>query len=71
MRQEHLDDLWIGEVVGVVPKFAAFFGRRGVPLPWTTQALLDLSAWMRTYGIWLAAGLVVALGTAFEPTVLT
>ena len=50
-------------VVGVVPKFAAFFGRRGVPLPWTTQALLDLSAWMRSYGIWLLAGVVVVLGT--------
>jgi type IV pilus assembly protein PilC len=50
-------------VVGVVPKFAEFFLRRAVAIPWTTRTLLDVSAWVQTYGLYVLAGVFVAAGT--------
>jgi len=48
----------------VVPKFAAFLAGRGRALPWTTQTLMDLSAWLVAHGASLLYGsgaLVAAL----------
>jgi len=52
-------------VVGVVPKFAEFFGRQGIALPPATRLLLDISAFARTYG-WhlLALGFLAAAAIA-------
>lgn len=52
--------------VKVIPKFAAFFQRRSLALPWATRALLDVSAWVEANVPWLvlgalAAGVVLAL----------
>jgi type IV pilus assembly protein PilC len=57
-------------VLGIVPKFAAFFARRGIEMPWTTQALLDLSLWVRTNGLYVLAvvGVVVAAGACLYLT---
>lgn len=44
----------------VVPKFAALLASRGVALPWTTQALLDLSSLLVNHGP--AVLVVVSLG---------
>ncbi|MHC4340826.1 MAG: type II secretion system F family protein [Planctomycetota bacterium] len=49
-------------VLGVVPKFAGFFARRAVGMPWTTRTLLDISAWMQAYGIYLLAIVVIIAG---------
>lgn len=48
----------------VVPKFARFLERRGGELPWTTQLLMDLSAWVQAWGpsaLMTLAGAVLAL----------
>lgn len=44
----------------VVPKFAALLAQRGVALPWSTQVLLDVSAFLTAYGPWVAAALALA-----------
>ncbi|MHC4972574.1 MAG: type II secretion system F family protein [Planctomycetota bacterium] len=49
-------------VVGVVPKFAAFFATRNIDMPWTTRTLLDASVWVRSYGLYGLALLLVAGG---------
>ena len=41
--------------VKIIPKFAAFFTRRQVVLPWSTQMLLDISDFIRHYGLFIAA----------------
>ncbi|MHC4939070.1 MAG: type II secretion system F family protein [Planctomycetota bacterium] len=48
-------------VVAIVPKFAAFFARRGIAMPATTSALIELSNWIREHGLSL---LVAALAVA-------
>ncbi|GIW79813.1 MAG: phytochrome sensor protein [Gemmatales bacterium] len=45
----------------VIPKFAAFFQRRGVALPWTTQFLVDLSEYLTTYGLYVLGGVLAAI----------
>ncbi|MGE3805073.1 MAG: type II secretion system F family protein [Gemmataceae bacterium] len=45
----------------VIPKFAAFFARRQVALPWTTQFLVDLSHWFADYGLYFLAAVGVAV----------
>lgn len=45
----------------VIPKFAAFFARRGASLPWSTQFLVDLSDWFANYGLYALAGVIVAI----------
>jgi|GEM_PF-130865 len=47
-------------VLKVIPQFAGFFTRRNMSLPATTQALLDLSAWFQSNGIYLLAFLGLA-----------
>jgi len=49
-------------VVGVVPKFADFFGRQGIALPPATRLLMDISAFARTYGWHMLA--ITFLGAA-------
>lgn len=44
-------------VLKVIPKFAAFFLKRNLALPATTKALVDLSAWIQDYGLYLCLGL--------------
>ena len=38
-------------IVNVIPKFAHFFMRKHVALPWATQMLMDLSEYARAYGV--------------------
>lgn len=55
-------------VIGIVPKFVGYFMQRGQTLPWTTQALLDTSVWVRENGLVLFAGLaliVIAVALAY------
>jgi type IV pilus assembly protein PilC len=49
-------------LTGVVPKFVRFFERAGKALPPMTQALIDLSAALTTWGPSLVAGMIVTLG---------
>ena len=47
----------------MIPKFAEFLSRRQVKLPWSTQMLLDVSAFVQGHGAAIAVVLiVVALG---------
>lgn len=46
-------------MVYVIPKFRVFFTALDVELPWITRALLALSDFLQSYGIWLAIGLAV------------
>ncbi len=53
----------------VVPKFAAFLAQRRVALPWTTQALMDLSGFLTAHGatlLWGLAALVAALAATWR-----
>ena len=52
-------------VFKVVPKFAAFFARRGGQLPWATQFLMDFSSWLIKYGPYLLLALSVSAGILF------
>ncbi|MGC8760052.1 MAG: type II secretion system F family protein [Bryobacteraceae bacterium] len=45
----------------VVPRFAAAFAASSVRIPAMTQALLNVSQWVRAYGLWVLAALVAAL----------
>jgi type IV pilus assembly protein PilC len=49
-------------IVVVVPKFAGFFATRSIPMPWTTRTLLDTSAWMQSYGLYVLAFVLVTAG---------
>ncbi|MHC4408042.1 MAG: type II secretion system F family protein [Planctomycetota bacterium] len=49
-------------VVAIVPKFAAFFARRGIAMPATTSALVELSNWIRAHGLALVAIVLLTLG---------
>lgn len=40
----------------VVPKFARFLAGRRRTLPWTTQALMDLSSFLQAWGPWILGG---------------
>jgi len=50
-------------VLGIVPKFVTFFMQRGAVLPETTQALVDVSLFIRAYGVHLLAVSCVMGGT--------
>lgn len=39
----------------VVPKLASFLSQRQIPLPWTTQALMDVSAFAQAHGLMIAS----------------
>lgn len=43
-------------VLKVIPKFAAFFIRRNIAMPAVTKSLVDLSAWLQDYGLFLLGG---------------
>lgn len=47
-------------VLGIVPEFVTFFMQRGQALPPTTQLLLDVSLWVRSFGVYVlgAAGVL-------------
>lgn len=45
----------------VVPRFAAAFAASSLKVPAMTQALLDVSGWVRAWGLWAAAALAAAL----------
>lgn len=45
----------------VVPRFAAAFAASSVRIPAMTQALLNVSQWVRSYGLWVLAALAAAL----------
>lgn len=51
-----------GMLVFLVPKFTPIFERleEREGLPWATTALLSLSGFLQTWGLWLALGLVAA-----------
>ncbi len=57
-------------VVGVLPKFAQFLKAKGSELPPATQRLMDISAFMDDWGIYLGAGsgLFIFLIFAFYTT---
>jgi general secretion pathway protein F len=48
----------------VVPRFAVAFASTRAKVPAVTQALLDLSAWVRAWGAWLLGGAVAAIAVA-------
>ncbi|SDB18335.1 type IV pilus assembly protein PilC [Pseudidiomarina indica] len=48
-------------LVYVVPQFAAVFADFGAPLPWLTQQVLQLSAWVQRYGALLLGGSVLSI----------
>ncbi|MET0089850.1 MAG: type II secretion system F family protein [Candidatus Thiodiazotropha sp.] len=48
-------------VLGVVPKFATFLEGKGTDLPPSTQMLMDISAFISDYGLWLGSGISLAL----------
>ncbi|MDX1565094.1 MAG: type II secretion system F family protein [Phycisphaeraceae bacterium] len=48
-------------VVGVIPKISKFLVARDVALPGSTQFLLDLSAFVTTYGLWILLAVAAAL----------
>jgi general secretion pathway protein F len=48
----------------VVPRFAVAFASTRAKVPAVTQALLDLSAWVRAWGAWLLGGAVAAIAAA-------
>ena len=50
-----------GLLVYVVPQVVQVFEHTGQQLPWLTRALIALSAFIRSYGIALLVGLVVAV----------
>ena len=52
-------------VVKVIPKFASFFLRRGISLPWLTQSLVDVSDFVRDNGIVLLSCVAVACVIVF------
>jgi len=45
----------------VVPRFASAFTTSNMRIPAMTQALLDVSSWVRAYGLWVLGALVAAL----------
>ena len=53
----------------VVPKFASFLAQRGVALPWTTQALMDVSGFLTAHGTAVLLGVAAsAAGLAIAST---
>lgn len=48
-------------VVKVIPQFAKFFANKAKALPPATQALLDVSAFLASYGLWIIGGGIVLL----------
>lgn len=51
----------IGMIIFIVPVFGEMFDDFGADLPGPTQALLDLSDWLKAYGMYVAVGLVVGV----------
>lgn len=47
-------------LTGVLPEFVPLFQQNGVALPGPTQAMIDLGAFLGSYGLFLLGGLVVA-----------
>lgn len=47
--------------VKVLPKFVSFLAGRGAALPWSTQLLMDVSAFMQQWGAALLLGALAAL----------
>ena len=45
----------------VIPKFAKYLTQRGVPLPWTTQVLIDISQFIQTYGVAILVVIVAVI----------
>ncbi len=45
----------------LIPKIARFLTSRGGVLPWSTQRLMDLSAFMAAWGPWIAGALAVTV----------
>lgn len=46
-------------VLFVIPKMEKFLNQLGRKLPWMTQSLLDLSAWIRLHAVDLTAGAII------------
>lgn len=53
-------------IVAVVPQFETLFASLGASLPWYTQAVLTLSTFLRTYGIYVAIGFAVLAALGFQ-----
>lgn len=51
----------IGMIMFIVPVFGEMFSSFGAKLPGPTQALLDLSGFLRSYGIYILFGIVAAV----------
>ena len=50
-------------VLKVIPKFVQFFAARQTVLPWATQFLVDLSAWMTGHRVGLLMAFLIAIAT--------
>lgn len=48
----------------VVPKFTALLSQRGVALPWTTQALMDLSRFLVDFGAFVGLGVALLIAAS-------
>lgn len=48
----------------VIPRFAAVFAESHIPMPLPTQILMQVSDWVKTYGLAAIGGLVVLLAAA-------
>jgi type IV pilus assembly protein PilC len=53
-------------VVFVMPTFIDLYGAFGVQLPATTRLLLDVSAWLLKYGLFIILGLVALIVVGFS-----
>jgi len=43
-------------VLKVIPRFSSYLAQRQINLPWATQMLMDVSAAVREWGLWLGIG---------------
>lgn len=46
----------------VVPKFSEVFAQSQMAMPTPTRIMMDVSAWVRQWGLWILGGLAVAAG---------
>jgi len=64
--------LTIGVVVVMVgfvfPAFTSFYTSFNIELPATTRALIALTDWLRSYGLWILLGIVVIIAAGYAHT---
>ncbi len=59
----------VGVMVGFVfPAFVGFYGSFNVELPATTRALIAMTDWLHSYGLWILLAVVVLVGAGYAYT---